>query len=320
MKALISRDYTGEADRKAAVDLWLAARAAGTGDPWPSLDALDAELAARPGGTAEARLWEDDRCRAAGVALLLDECVLVWCTRSGAEDDALEAELIAWGLERAASAARSSGERPSLFVPVRGDDERLAAWLMGAGFQEDGWRTLRMERSLHAPIAAPQAPPGICVRPAAGADEQAAASALHAALFAGGRKARDERAALMRAPGYRPELDLVAALPGGGVVGYALGTCCVLERRLGRATGWLEYVGVERAQRGRGVGRALVLHLLTAMRAQGLDTVLLTTGAANSAARQLFAACGFRTRHEIRWFVREVDPGCTVPEARADHR
>lgn len=303
MAALSHRDYGGATDHAAALALWLRARAASGCDHWPPLDALEAELAAWPGGTASAQLWEDRHGALAGMALLLDECVLVWCTRAGAEDEALEDALIAWGLDR----ARSSGEHALLFVPVRRGDEHLAALLAREGFEEDSWHNVRMERSLREPIAAPEAPAGVSIRPIADSRELAAVTALHASLFASRQKTAGERAAIMRGPGYRPALDLIAALDDGTAAGYILGLCCALEaQRLGQALGWLEFVGVASAHRGRGIGRALTLHLLGAMRREGLDTVLLTTGAANDTARRLFEGCGFRTRHEIRWFVREA--------------
>lgn len=309
MATLTHRAYAGDADLAAALALWLAARATGGGDPWPSLDVVQAELAARPGGTAYAELWEDRR-GLAGMALLLDESVLAWCARPGAGDEALEAEVVAWALGAVVEAAGPCGERPTLFVPALSDDARLAALLKRAGFVEDGWRTLRMARSLRAPLAEPRAPAGLVIRPVGGAEEQAAVAALHGGLFAGGQKVPGERAALMRAPGYRPGLDLMAARSDGGPAGYAIGLCCALEGRYpARASGWVEYVGVERGQRRRGVGAALTLALLHAMRVEGLDTALLTTGAANLAARALFERCGFVTRHEIRWYVREAGLG-----------
>jgi GNAT superfamily N-acetyltransferase len=72
------------------------------------------------------------------------------------------------------------------------------------------------------------------------------------------------------------------------------------------APGWIEFVGVARAQRGRGIGRALTLQLLRAMRAERLTVALLTTGELSLAARRLFAHCGFQTRHAIDWFVRDL--------------
>lgn len=305
MTRFTARAYRGHDDLEPVVALWLAARAAGSGDPWPPLDTLHQELACHPDGAGDVRLWEDHRGRLVGAALLLDGCVLAQCAASGADDEALELAVVAWGQGRTRFTA-PSGERAALFVPVCDGDDRRAALLQRAGLHEDGWRTLRLARSLQEPVALPRPPAGVVIRAVAGARDLAATTALHGALFGGGQKLATERAAVMALPGYRPSLDLVAALEEGPVVGYALGTCCVLEReRLGHALGWLEFVGVGHEQRGRGIGRALTLHLLRAMRAEGSDTVWLTTGAPNLAARELFDACGFVVRHEVRWYVSE---------------
>ncbi len=307
MRTCFQRDYQGASELDRVLDLWCAARAVDQGDPWPPLDTLRAELAARQAGARDAQVWEDAHGDPVGAAILLDECVMVACARPGAETEALTTAMLAWGVQSVARTACGHGERPCLFVPVRSDDRRCIALLERSGFQADPWRTLRMRRSLHDPIAEPQPPPGIVIRPVADARDVAAVAALHSAVFAGGAKSLDERAALMRAPGYRPALDLIALRPDGALAGYALGMTAPLEReRLAQAVGWIEFVGVERSQRGRGLGRALVLRLLRAMRDAGLDTALLSTGAGNLAARRLFTVCGFNLWHEIRWYVCEV--------------
>ncbi len=307
MPILKHRAYRGAADRAAVLELWLAARAVDRGDLWPPLDTLQAELVACPQGTPYARLWEDHHGVLVGVAMLLDESVLVSCTRVGADDERLASAMLSWGLASAGQAASGAGECVSLFVPVCSDDRRLAALLERAGFQEDAWQTLRMERALDTPIDAPLPLPAVLIRPFVASRDLAAATALHGRLFVGGRKSVDERSALMSAPGYRPELDLVAVLADGTLVGYALAICCELERqRLGQRLCWIEFVGVDPCYRERGLGRALTLQLLQAMRAAGLDTVRLSTGAANLAARRLFECCGFQVRQRIRWYVREA--------------
>ncbi|MGQ9926765.1 MAG: GNAT family N-acetyltransferase [Chloroflexaceae bacterium] len=301
------RDYRGAGDLDAVLALWCAARAVDQGDPWPPLDTLHAELAARQPGAPDAQVWQDVHGDLMGAALLIDECILVTCARPGAETEALAVAMLAWGLQSVVRSVCGRGERPCLFVPTRGDDRRFIALLERSGFQADPWRTLRMRRSLRDPIAEPQLPPGMLIRPVAGPRDVAAVAALHSAVFASGARSLDERAALMRAPGYRPVLDLIAVGPAGALAGYALGMTAPMEREsLGQATGWIEFVSVERSQRGRGLGRALILSLLHAMRGAGLETALLSTGAANLAACRLFAACGFALWHEIRWYVREA--------------
>lgn len=302
-----SRSYAGAIDRDAVLELWLAARVPGLDDPWPSLDALGVELDRQVIGSERVRLWPDLHGRLIAAAILLDDCVLVWRARPGADGDDVEADILAWGQTATLQLTRGTGVRPALFVPVRSDDLRVTAQLARTGFRRDEWRTLRLERSLHVPLAAPQVPADVVLRPVLGEADRAAVAALHTSLFAVGEKTARSRAALMHAPGYRPGLDLVAVAADGTVVGYALGMCCVYGcERFAQMPGWIEFVGVARAWRGRGIGEALTLKLLHAMRAEGVAVALLTTGETNLAARRLFADCGFQTRHMINWFVRDL--------------
>lgn len=92
-----SRSYAGATDRDAVLKLWLAARMPGLDDRWPSLDTLGVELDMQVGGSKRVRLWQDVHGRLLAAALLLDDCVLVWRARPGADDDMLEADILAWG-------------------------------------------------------------------------------------------------------------------------------------------------------------------------------------------------------------------------------
>jgi mycothiol synthase len=301
MPQLTHRDYAGGADRDAALALWLSARAAGQGDPWPALHTLHTALGEAARAPGRAHLWTDCYGDLIAAALLLEESVLVWAVRPGADDEAVEAAIIGWGLARAAGAG--------LFVPVRDDDWRLAALLERIGFQEENWRMLRLERSLLAPIAPPCPPAGGQIRPLDASRELAAVTRLHSAIFAGGDKRVAERRKLMAAPGYRPALDLVAVTSAGDLAGYCFGTVCALERRmLAWAPGWLELIGVAEPWRGQGLGQALTLAMLAALRAEGLVSVLLSVSATNTTARSLFERCGFRTRHSIRWYLATGEP------------
>lgn len=286
------RNYSGDADRAATLDLWLAARAIGQGDPWPGLHILVAALAE----PCCAQLWFDQHDDLLAAALLLEASVLVWAIRPGADDEAIEAALIDW--------ARSQVHGGGLFVPVRDDDLRLVHLLEHSGFEEEPWQMLRMVRMVRDPLMPPSPPSGCTIRPLNTAQELAAATALHSAIFAGARKQISERQQLMAAPGYHPQLDLIAVSPQGELVGYCLGMHGPVAAQHHPTTpGWLELIGVAAPWHGRGVGRALTLAMLEAMRAQGQSHVLLSVNDSNPSARRVFEHCGFRVRHHIRWYV-----------------
>ncbi|NCC37388.1 MAG: hypothetical protein EOM24_36055, partial [Chloroflexia bacterium] len=223
------RNYRGNADRAAILDLWLAARTLGQGDPWPGLHMLAAALA-EPCG---AQLWCDQHDDLVAAALLLEASVLVWAIRPGADDEAIEAALIDWG--------RTHVHGGGLFVPVCDDDLRLVQLLERSGFEEEVWQMLRMVRMVLGPLVPSNPPSGCTIRPLNPPQDLAAATALHSTIFAGDRKQISERQQLMAAPGYHPQLDLIAVSPQGELVGYCLGMHYpVATHHHPTPSGWLE--------------------------------------------------------------------------------
>jgi len=76
--------------------------------------------------------------------------------------------------------------------------------------------------------------------------------------------------------------------------GTALGGMAALQR-LDMHQGELKSMRTTAAARGRGAGRALLLHILSVARAEGLSSLWLETGAEDefTAARSLYASEGF---------------------------
>jgi putative acetyltransferase len=87
-----------------------------------------------------------------------------------------------------------------------------------------------------------------------------------------------------------PEVTFFSAREAGRVVGVAA------LKRLGESDAELKSMHTREAERGRGVGRAMVHHLLDVARRQGYRRVSLETGATAefAAARALYAGAGFR--------------------------
>lgn len=126
---------------------------------------------------------------------------------------------------------------------------------------------------------------GVAVRPAVPADVPALV-ALENAAFASDRL---DRRALRHAVRSPTILALVAADPGGRVLGY-----CLVQIRRGSGLGWLTSVAVSGDARGRGVGRSLVEAAEGAARAAGRGRVRLEVRADNEAARTLYERAGYR--------------------------
>ena len=82
------------------------------------------------------------------------------------------------------------------------------------------------------------------------------------------------------------------AVSGARVIGTVL--CGHDARR-----GYLYHLAVERAHRGRGIGRALATRALDALRADGIDKCHLMVVTENAAARAFWTALGWQLRSDV---------------------
>jgi ribosomal protein S18 acetylase RimI-like enzyme len=164
-----------------------------------------------------------------------------------------------------------------------------------------------MARSLDEPIPEPQFPEGFVLRPLAGEGEVAAYVALHRAAFGTENMTVERRLAIVRNQGYIPELDLVAAAPDGTLAAFCV---CSVEaeenatRELPR--GAIDIIGSRPDWRGKGLGRAMLLAGLRALRAHGMGVATLGTGSDNIAGQRLYESAGFRVAYRKRWYTKSV--------------
>jgi ribosomal protein S18 acetylase RimI-like enzyme len=112
------------------------------------------------------------------------------------------------------------------------------------------------------------------------ARDRAAVAALHDALFPG-----------THTPGHRldegPRRLVWVAAVAGELAGY------VAAERQEEDEGYLDFLGVVPAFRGRGLGAALVATACEQLRLSGCPSVHLTVRESNQAARRVYARCGF---------------------------
>jgi ribosomal protein S18 acetylase RimI-like enzyme len=154
----------------------------------------------------------------------------------------------------------------------------LAAFAAAHGFvEEEGSVVLR--RSLPAaPVRSPAS--GVTLRPFAEPDRGAVAT-LHEACFSG-----------THTPGARLDEGrdrlVWVADSDGQLVGY------VALQRQEDGDGYLDYLAVVPAHRGRGLGRILVATACDLLHTElGCHEAHLTVRASNAAARAVYAGCGF---------------------------
>lgn len=99
-----------------------------------------------------------------------------------------------------------------------------------------------------------------------------------------------------------PEGSVVAEADGR-VVGFMLGDVRVGEFGLDEPCGWIEVIGIDPAQGGKGIGRALGEAILARHRARGVTSVRTMVDASMPEVESFFRALGFEP-DSLRPFVK----------------
>ncbi len=109
------------------------------------------------------------------------------------------------------------------------------------------------------------------------------------------------RARTLRMPQYRPALDLVATAPDGQLTAFCVGWLAP-----NATAAQIEPLGVDRAFRGQGLARALLLEMFARFKECGADHALVETETTRSSAGRAYDAVGFRPVHHAlrkgQWF------------------
>ena len=210
------------------------------------------------------------------------------------------------GLRLTRALLAEAGPRP-LRLWAHGDLPGAAALAARAGFERV--RALwTMQRSLQAPIDDPEYPPGITVRAFSPGSDEDAWLALNRKAFAShpeqGAWTMEDLALREREPWFDPEGFFLAERSGGlagfhwtKIHGTPPGGPGHGQDAAGQdATGEVYVVGVDPAERGTGLGRALTLEGLRYLRSRGLPEVMLYVDEDNTPAIRLYESLGFRHR------------------------
>ncbi len=96
-----------------------------------------------------------------------------------------------------------------------------------------------------------------------------------------------------------PETFLVAE-EGGEVLGYVIAS-------MDRSAGNIVSIAVSPTERGRGVGRKLMLDALQILRKSGVETVRLEVRKSNSGAKRFYERLGFTYSHEVPGYYGDED-------------
>lgn len=182
------------------------------------------------------------------------------------------------------------------------------AMLDRAGLRPDR-NFYRMRSSLLEPNDPPTVPAGYAIRPLAGQTEVAAWCATFEEAFAANydppRMSEAERRNYMAKPDYLAEGDLVAVTDDGEIAGLAWS---LRETQSdGTSRGWIWYIAVREAHRGKGLARALLLRSLEVLRDLGLREATLAVDTDNATgALRLYESAGFTTYTTTVVYLAEI--------------
>lgn len=193
----------------------------------------------------------------------------------------LEPHMLAWVAEHSAQFGEHGAPPAKLTTAVIASDARSHAWFSAAGFTRDSYELFVLERDLSGGL---DQPPDIgargrldmVVRHVAGEGEFAERVALHREVWHPSKVTAEGYAITRSAPGYDPELDLVAALPDGTFAAYG-----IAWRDDVNGVGEFEPVGTRATQRRKGYGAAVLLEGMRRLRDKGMTKAIVYCTADN---------------------------------------
>ena len=247
-------------------------------------------------------LWLEGE-QAVAFALVDDFNNLMFDVDPAFAGEALGREIVAWGLDCMRRRNAESGDSATLDASCEARDYGRAAFLRSHGFQLDEVRSLQYERALAGDLPQQPLPPGFTLRPVRGEGEVEDLAALHRAAFGTQHMTAEGRLAIMRAPGYIPELDWVAVAPSGELAAFCI---CGFEDET-RQVGYTDPIGTHPRYQRLGLARALVCAGLQELQHRGARTVRLGTSSENLPMQRLAESLGFVVVSERLWFSKIVE-------------
>jgi mycothiol synthase len=278
-------------DAPAVLELIVARDVADLGRPDYTLEDVRADWAA-PGVELALDAWiAEDGGEPVGYALLDDRGAALVTVPPAYEGRGVGTAL------REAAEARAAARGEALvrqFLPTTNEGARTH--LLDAGYWPAySYFNMRMELA-----GAPAPPADVPVRSFSRGADDVPVHALVEEAMAGvpgnmPRSLESWQAAKVDKEGWDPSLWLLHE-DAGGLAGV------VLCERWEDGIGYVDYLAVAARARGRGLGRALLLHGLAALRAAGLESAELSVQGENASATRLYESVGMRHVWTIeRW-------------------
>ncbi len=203
-------------------------------------------------------------------------------------------------------AEAASFDEPVFDVGVRPSQPAYALAVQELGFAPvRTWWTMRID--LRGDLPAPAFPPGIALRTFLPGDEVMLTGLINDVFsehWGEGQHTLEAIRAEVSMPSFSPE-RLLFAEADGKAVGYVWSWLEAERIAGGDACAYIGDLGVCKAYRGRGLGRALLLRALHDVKERGMVAAELDVDGPNADAKHLYESVGFFQQQELRWYRRE---------------
>jgi mycothiol synthase len=284
-------------DAPAVLELIVARDIADLGRPDYTLEDVQADWSA-PGVELARDAWIAEESGApVGYALLDDRGAALVTVPPASEGRGVGAAL------REAAETRAAERGAALvrqYIPITNEGAR--AHLLDAGYWP-AYSYFRMRMDL---AEAPEPPADVPVRAFSRGMDDAPVHALVEEAMAGvpgnePRSLESWQAAKVDKAGWDPSLWLLHE-DADGLTGV------VLCERWEEGIGYVDYLAVAARSRGRGLGRAMLLHGLAALRGAGLTVAELSVQGENASATRLYESVGMRAVWTIERWEKSLRP------------
>jgi RimJ/RimL family protein N-acetyltransferase len=216
--------------------------------------------------------------------------------------DQLETEIVNWAVTCVKKRNAVTGQYNSLDHACSADNLHRLQLLQKHGFTPEPVRSLNYSRSVNQQHQLVPLPEGYSIRKVNGKEEVEQMVALHRSAFGTDQMTVEYRLAMMNAPRYLPEADLVAEDDFGELVAFCV--CGFEDTDTG--IGYTDPIGVHPCHQRKGLGFAIVSTGIQKLGELGANRVELGTSSENIAMQKLAEKLGFQLVSEKLWFSKEI--------------